>query len=243
MEQYVVFDNILDESVYRFSQDLGPNITLPLQGISNGQVGSVNSSLSGSSMTGDMSKYYKPTNGDESFKVCSNLTNTDITKALVAAHPTIDVTIPTTCSNGTPSKCDEAFINDMLTNSKRLQAEIDGLVCQVQNKLGEKSKFDSSYASCLKKLDGINSTCNENIPDTKSTCTGCKCSTKKKVKTVACGCKSIPKKKKVCKKPKKTKKKRCGLKKKNPSILEEAIIDEYIDDLEDDVSPQIVYFE
>jgi hypothetical protein len=178
------------------------------------------------------SAYSTTASPQQTYEACSKLSE-DIRKALAEAHKAAPPpTIPQTCVAGTIWNCDETYVRDRHTDIKRLQEEIDGLLCQVQGKIVEKEKWETALANCVKKLDKEDRDCKatntcSSTTNPATTCTTCPF--RKKPETTPCGAcsgsKEPPKKKqKIGKK----KRKKSPIKKINRQLqaIEEVLSDD-----------------
>ncbi len=153
---------------------------------------SVYSALTGSNFEGDIARFFNNNPNDDTlfttevFTACDKLTD-DIKKALTQAHATLNPQIPTTCMGGSCWKCDETFVKDRQNEIKKLQDEIDNLICQMQGKRLQQEQHELSLASCTAKLNASNSAClAKNGTTSASGSCGCTATTTQAVNS--CGC-------------------------------------------------------
>jgi len=144
------------------------------------------SQLTGSSLQGDVSKFFGGSlagtssayEKDPTFVPCSTLPS-DVQKALLAAHENLTTSVPNTCRDGVFSKCDDIFVNDRKNAIKTMQSDIDKLMCTLSQKQTQLQAEELALANCTKKLDDQNDTCSSGTC-TKPSKSSCGCTKKKK---------------------------------------------------------------
>jgi hypothetical protein len=127
---------------------------------------SIYKSLTGNSLSSNLNYFFQNTystnDPQQTYQACEKLSD-DIKKALAEVHKAAPPPgIPQTCVTGTIWNCDETYIRDRHTDIKRLQEEIDTLLCQIQGKVIEKEKWEKALANCVKKLDKQDEECKSN---------------------------------------------------------------------------------